>query len=201
LEDKDTDFFESRVAASSLLPPEIQYILPLQEDFLLERPGINIAALTEALELLDNDSQLASIRLMPCPGSTTNSVYKGMWNILTSKDCLFSYQATLWRRSVYSEYMSKLLQQEQISYPELINDRKAWNLHAVRNNPAETYVGINLLTSYFPQMNHLCWSRKGVWANAVYWCPWPYRPTAIVKGTLESWANEMIRREGFYLSN
>jgi hypothetical protein len=30
-------------------------------------------------------------------------------------------------------------------------------------------------------------------------CPWPYRPTAIVKGRLEPWAEELGRREGFNL--
>jgi hypothetical protein len=201
LEEKDSDFLESRCAAMQLLPATIQYVLPLQEDFLLERPGLNVPSLTEALDLLDKDIHLASIRLMPCPGSTTSTVYKGMWNILTTKDCIFSYQATIWRRSVYHDYMIHLLRQEQIAYPELLQDRKAWCLHAIRNNPAETFPGLTLLKNLFPQMNHLCWSRKGVWANAVYWCPWPYRPTAIVKGNLEVWANELIRREGFYLQN
>jgi hypothetical protein len=32
-------------------------------------------------------------------------------------------------------------------------------------------------------------------------CPWPYRPTAIVKGIITSWAKELILREGFFIKN
>jgi hypothetical protein len=30
-------------------------------------------------------------------------------------------------------------------------------------------------------------------------CPWPYRPTAIIKGVLQSFAIELAQREGFKL--
>ena len=35
--------------------------------------------------------------------------------------------------------------------------------------------------------------------NGVYFSPWPYRPTAVVKGDLQQWAKDLIRREGFIL--
>jgi hypothetical protein len=44
---------------------------------------------------------------------------------------------------------------------------------------------------------HLAWPREGAHPNAVYLCPWPYRPTAVVRGLFESWANELAKREGF----
>ncbi len=198
LEDKDADFLESRLAACNALPPTVQYILPLQEDFLLERPGINEPALIEALDLLDKNRLLCSLRLMPCPGPLERPIQMGTnWAVLEHKDLRFSYQATIWRREVYSTYMQALIMQAVQINPTLKPRTPEWNQYAIRVNPAETALGLCLLDALLPAGIHVCWIRKAVWANAVYWCPWPYRPTAIVKGKLEDWAIELVRREGF----
>jgi hypothetical protein len=114
LEAADGDFLQSRYAAMQHLPETVQYVLPLQDDFLLERPGLDTAALESALEILDKDPSVASLRLMPCPGASSSSskelVYNG-WNRLGESDLLFSYQATIWRRSVYTRYMAELIKQ------------------------------------------------------------------------------------------
>ena len=191
------DFLESRIAAMDALPSSIQYVLPLQEDFLLERPGIDVAALTDALTQFDTNHLVQSIRLMPCPGSSAREPFATGWKQLQTNDMVFSYQATLWRRQTYRDYLFRLVRRCQEEYPNLQPLTPEWNQFAVRNNPAETHIGLSLLDSMFPQAIHLCWARKASWANAVYWCPWPYRPTAIVKGVLEPWAAELIRREGF----
>lgn len=199
LADKDSDFFESRVAAMKALPPEVRYVLPLQEDFLLERPGVDATALTNALEILDVDENVLSLRLMPCPGSSAKEGYWGQWKKLLGNDMIFSYQATIWRREVYTNYLTGLIQQRVQFYPDLEPSRYNW--YAVTTNPAETFPGLHLLKLMFPNGIHLCWPRVGAWANAVYQCPWPYRPTAVVKGRLETWAQELAQREGFYLSS
>jgi hypothetical protein len=201
LANEQSDFLESRVAAMEALPSHIQYVLPLQEDFLLERPGIDVTALQEALSLFDSNHLIQSIRLMPCPGSSARNCLFGSWKQLEINDMLFSYQATLWRRSTYRDYLFRLIHQCREEYPHLKPMTPEWNQFAVRNNPAETHLGLSLLDTMFPQAIHLCWSRKASWANAVYWSPWPYRPTAIVKGVLEPWAAELIRREGFVATN
>ena len=200
LKQEHSDFLESRVAAMDALPPTIQYVLPLQEDFLLERPGINEGALKDALELFDSNHLIQSIRLMPCPGSSARQPFVGPWKQLQVNDLCFSYQATLWRRSTYRDYLFRLIRRCQEEYPHYQPCTPEWNQFAARNNPAETHIGLSLLERMFPQAIHLCWSRKASWANAVYWCPWPYRPTAIVKGVLEPWAAELIRREGFAMN-
>lgn len=199
LEDKDGDFLESRVASMKALPAEIQQVLPLQEDFLMERPGIDTAALKHALEILDVDQQVTSLRLMPCPGSSAREGFWGNWLKLLPQDLQFSYQATIWRREVYTFFLERLIQQSFLLFPDLKPRTKEQNEYCIRINPAETHPGDSLMRQLYPTKNHLCWPRKGSWANAVYWCPWPYRPTAIVKGVLQPWARDLIRREGFSL--
>jgi len=208
LDAADADFLQSRHVAMNRLPDTIQYVLPLQDDFLLERPGLDSVALTSALSILDHDPTVASLRLMPCPGSSSKEPYTNGWQRLGGdQDLPFSYQATIWRRSVYTDYMKALIKQGTEALMELdstgcelpISSAK-WNTYAIQTNPAETYIGIQLLKTLYPSMIHLCWARNGTWANAVYMCPWPYRPTAVVKGVLQPWAEELIRREGWKIS-
>ena len=42
---------------------------------------------------------------------------------------------------------------------------------------------------------HIAFERAGPWKNAVFLSPFPYRPTAIVRGELEAWARELMERE------
>jgi hypothetical protein len=197
IDETESDFLESRVAACKALPDEIKYILPLQDDFFLERPGVDCAGLTDALSILDEDESVSSLRLMPCPGSTSKVIYKGSWNTMRDGDLLFSYQATIWRKTIYKGYLDRLITHCRENYPETTITRAEWNKYTISRNPAETAMGLTLLKSYYPTSIHLCWSRKGTWANAVYDCPWPYRPTAVVQGVLQPWALDLIRREGF----
>ena len=199
LNPEDSDFLQSRLAAVRALPAEIRYVLPLQEDFLLERPGLNYGALEGALNELDSRHELLSVRLMPCPGSSERPLGSSPWVPLSPNDLLFSYQATIWRREVYENYMNMLIQNCLEANKHLKPQTAEWNRFSVRSNPAETGFGIELLKRLYPSGQHVCWVRKGVWANAVYWCPFPYRPTAIVQGNLQLWAVELINREGFAL--
>ena len=201
LADMDADFMDSRLAAVKYLPPEIQYILPLQEDFLLERPGLNYSALKHALEILDTDIRVQSLRLMPCPGSRSSSKLWGdNWNLLLPDDMKFCYQATLWRRQIYTDFFQQLIAQCFQNNPALVKGTAEYNRFSVSGNPAENQQGQYLMKTLAPGAHHLCWPRKATWANAVYWCPWPYRPTAVVRGVFESWAQEYVRREGFNVS-
>jgi hypothetical protein len=195
LENSQQDFLESRLAAVKALPAEIKTVLPLQDDFLLERPGMDGEAIKHALDILDVDDEVLSMRLMPSPPSSAKEGFWGNWKRLMSNDALFSFQATLWRREVYVNFMETLIKKERRAQPDLKGDE--WNRHLIGNNPAETYVGQTLLQELYPKGIHLCWPRAGPWANAVYLSPFPYRPTAIVKGVLQPWAEELVKREGF----
>jgi hypothetical protein len=193
-----TDFFESRLAAIEALPTAVKYVLPLQEDFLLER-NVDCDALKEAVDILGLDSSVKGVRLMPCPMSSTGESYQNTarWEILGETDLQFSYQATIWRRDAWITYMRALIQQTRELQPSLKKGSREYNQYAIRGNPAETFVGLSMLKHLFPGGKFLCYKRVGAWANAVYLSPWPYRPTAVVHGVLEKWAVELIRREGF----
>lgn len=183
-------FWDSRAEATRLLPNHIKYVLPMQEDFLLEGRPIN-EVIEQAISLMENHP-ISSMRLMPCPGPKGLAFGGTRWRILDypQDSLLFTYQATLWRRGDYMEFMNLLI--KQVSHkPE------SQNRVAIKMNLAESEQGHLLLKSLGKL--HLAWPREGSHPNAVYLCPWPYRPTAVVRGTLEPWAAELMVREGFSL--
>ena len=183
-------FWDSRAEAVRRLPDHIKYVLPMQDDFLLEGRPMT-AVIDEAIALMENHP-ISSMRLMPCPGPKGIPFQSTKWRILDypQDSLLFTYQATLWRREDYIEFMELLI--KQVSHkPE------SQNRVAIKMNLAESEQGHLLLKSLGKL--HLAWPREGNHPNAVYLCPWPYRPTAVVRGTLEPWAVELMHREGFSL--
>ena len=193
----DSGFWESRVATVEALPSHIKYILPMQEDFLLERPGVDYKALDELLTKMDTTPDILSARLMPCPGPKVVEPLFGKWSTLTDLDTyLFTFQATLWRRDAYVVYLKLIIQEAKRIYPELRQDSKEWSKMAVNVNLAENADGRRIFRELFIKGLHLAWIRTSPRPNAVYECPWPYRPTAVVKGVLMDWAKELMKREG-----
>ena len=183
-------FLESRAAATRLLPESIQYVFPIQEDFLLERQPLQ-EVIQEAAQLLDETS-VSSIRLMPSPGPKGSSFGDTPLRVLgDADDYIFTYQATLWRREAYQEFMDDLIKYININYNPTKEER--FRLQ-IQTNVAETEVGRSILKGL-----HLAWPRAGAQKNAVYLSPWPYRPTAVVQGRLETWAIDLAEREGVSL--
>ena len=188
-------FLDSRYAACMALPSSIRYVFPIQEDFLLEgRPMTE--PITEVLQFMDKDTTIQSVRLMPCPGPggpkgpTDKTRYKtSLLHILESNEMIFTYQATLWRRDSYQNFMQLLC--EYLNSMRLTQEQK--NNMAIRQNIAEVSFGQDLLKAQGGI--HLAWPREGSQPNAVYLCPWPYRPTAIVQGKLQPWAEDLADRE------
>lgn len=190
-------FLESRLAALILLPSEIKYVLPLQEDFLLDRsPDEN--ALLDSLFILDTDRYVSSLRLMPCPGPDESDVLyskEKAWRILGEKNkYIFTYQATLWRRMDLCFYFQSLLHSIEKNFGQREDSEKKYL--ALTNNVGENHYGQDVLKAALPNTMHLCWPRAHSHPNAVYLCPWPYRPTAVTRGRLEPFAEELFRREG-----
>lgn len=195
LKQSDRFFLESRLSATLALPPEIKYIFPIQEDFLLERKPDG-EAIKEAATLLESMNDLSSIRFMPCPGPPTTQ--KVGWASLKGTHYMFSYQATLWRRADYQLFLSAVLDMggfESLCPPNLSDDkRKKWL--QVDFNIAENQFGQQKFAEVLGHKNHLGWVRQGKQPNAVYLSPWPYRPTAVEKGVLGQWAIDLAKREG-----
>lgn len=193
-------FLESRVVAMKHLPQFIKYVLPLQEDFLLDRKP-DYKALEEALVILDTDRQVSSLRLTPCPGPhESDSLYDKTksWKILGDKNLyIFTYQATLWRRMDLELYFTALLSRITKDFE---NKKKLSDIDkkylALTSNIGENKYGQDILKKALPDTLHLSCPRLGEWSNAVYLCPWPYRPTAVTRGRLEPFAEELFQREG-----
>lgn len=202
---EENGFLASRAAACRLLPDTYQYILPMQEDFLLEQPA-NSSALDEACKIFDFDSKVDSIRLMPCPGPVGTVPYsfeweswatKENWKILGSSDeYLFCFQATLWRRTALESWYTQLCAQFAVDYPNAMEEEK--RILEIRANYAENSKGQAYFRKWMKGL-HIAWTRVHKYPNAVYLSPWPYRPTAVVGGVLQPWAIALAKREGFEL--
>ncbi len=201
LEAKDKYFLESRLAAVKALPPSIKYVFPIQEDFLLQaRPDEE--AIEEALQIFDTDTSVASIRFMPCPGPTKEAkAYKSSLYRFLGEHFMFSYQATIWRREEYCLFFASLLEFPEhsfISRPPLgltPDQHKKW--FQVDFNVAENQIGQAKFKEVIGSKLHLAYPRAHPKPNAVYLCPWPYRPTAVEKGKLGQWVYEFAEREGY----
>ena len=194
LSDSDSGFWESRIATVEALPDTIKYILPMQEDFLLERK-VDSEELEKILDYMDSHEEILSARLMPCPGPQSKIEVLEGWSEITEKDeYLFVFQATLWRREAYVSYLKMIIQEAKHLYPNV--DEREWNKKAVNENLAENSYGCRIFLKCFKGKKHLAWIRTSSRPNAVYDSIWPYRPTAIVKGVFQEWAKEMLIREG-----
>jgi hypothetical protein len=192
-------FLESRAAATAALPADIEYVFPIQEDFLLERTPM-WTAFQDAIDILGEYTSVQSMRFMPCPGPSAKDSDFGttQWKILSYPEdtYVFTFQATLWRREAYEKYMNLLLEEIKNTFGFPLTRQQKVEIQ-IRRNVAEIDFGQKLLTRQGGL--HLAWPRQGVQPNAVYLSPWPYRPTAVVQGKLESWAEELSEREGLVL--
>jgi hypothetical protein len=206
LKPEDAGFLDSRRAALEALAAtgEYDYVLPVQEDFLLEGRPIR-GALDAALDYLKrgdkNGIRTASVRLMPSPGpQKKGSEMMAWWDLDEGADTYgFTFQATLWRLDACLAWYTLLTEKLELAVPRATTP-PATRIHVeVRVNFAENADGQRLFwgLSRASGWQHKAWVREGPWSNAVYRCPWPYRPTAIVRGKLESWAKELCEREGF----
>ena len=200
LQKEESEFIESRLAAMNYLPQEYSYVLPLQEDFWLDRRP-DLLRLNEAIKILDTDPKVKSLRLMPSPGpDPADPVYCNNWRVLTVRDTYrFTYQATLWRCGDYSKFLEAVLKSASKDFADINGSKSQWSKFCIRANVAENAKGQELFKNKCMSKDsiHLSIERAHKASNAVFLAPWPYRPTAVVQGTLEPWAREFLEREGF----
>jgi hypothetical protein len=201
LRPSEAGFLDSRAYALQqlALTGRFRYVLPMQDDFLLDRSP-DLAALDQALILLDK-TPIASVRLMPCPGPgglPMNSAPE--WaGISSATDTYgFTFQATLWRLEACMEWYRALSKKLEAEWPVATTAADKRRHVEIRANFAENADGQRFFWEFFKARKevHVGWKRLGAWSNAVYLSPWPYRPTAVVQGRLEPWAAEMGSREG-----
>ena len=207
---EEAGFLDSRAAALRALAAAApargwEFVLPVQEDFLLDRPPalLDMGDSDGAYSRLQAGKGVASVRLMPCPGPqrVTNEI-ANYFPLTPEADTYgFTFQATLWRLEDCAEWYRCLCNELEVAWPRATTEPAKRIEMEVRANFAENADGQRLFWRWSAAhgVRHEAYRRAGPWSNAVYLCPWPYRPTAIVKGRLESWAEEMGRREGFSL--
>ena len=193
---EEAGFLDSRAAAIQhlCLTGRFTMVLPMQEDFLLERdPDPN--ALLEAVKLLRDSC--ASVRLMPCPGPGGPTLKNAQdWAQITPETDTygFTFQATMWRLDECMKWYRGLCRALEDEWPRATTPPDQRRHVEIRANFAENADGQRFFWKHGGL--HVGWIRAGPWSNAVYMSPWPYRPTAIVQGKLEPWAAELGRREG-----
>jgi len=192
LEKENSSFLTSRKRALELLPENIKYVIPMQEDFLLER-YIDIKSIEESIEILDEEEKIFCARYMPCPGPHKDNInYRSKWKHISDKDTYrFCFQASLWKRNECQEWYSAICDE--------VTKRGRKELE-LKMNIAENEIGQTLFLSLFNNKSTIAYIREHKEPNAVYMSPWPYRPTAIIKGLLQPFAIELGQREGFKLS-
>lgn len=196
-------FIDSRWYCLSYLQGKHDYVLPLQDDFILEMP-LREEFLGEILRQMASDDTIASVRLMPCPGPAPTDAIAGpnLRELSPKADPVgFTYQATLWCWNECLAWFQALADRLQIVAPREFTDYKQRVRIEVTGNIAENADGQRMFWELSKKRGykHLAWERAGPQPNAVYLSPFPYRPTAIVRGLMEGWAKELAKREGFQL--
>ncbi len=201
LDKAEAGFLESRKAALRVLKERYKYVFPLQDDFLLEMP-MNGEAFRVLLEALDNTVSIVSARCMPCPGpKTPGKCFKELpgWKPLLKKmdEMGFVFQATLWKTMACYEWYERICKCLEARCPMATTTSSERKRVEISANIAENSIGQAEFWNWTEEKKygHIAWERLGSWKNAVYLSPFPYRPTAIVCGKMESWANELMERE------
>jgi hypothetical protein len=194
-------FIESRLAGLEGLR-SYDFCLMLQDDFILEMPA-RVCEFERLIAYMMANPEVASARLMPCPGpSSRDEDVEGLrgWKRLSpERDTYgFSYQATLWRTAAAEEWFAALVRVLEALIPKGADAKQRRNIE-IRDNLAENSQGQKLFWNILGDRTHIAWVRRGTWSNAVYLSPFPYRPTAIVRGAVEEWARDLAKREGFSL--
>jgi hypothetical protein len=110
---------------------------------------------------------------------------------MSAKDTYhFCFQASLWKRNECQEWYSAICDEVE---------KKGMKELELKMNIAENEIGQSLFLSLFEHKCIIGYIRDHKEPNAVYMSPWPYRPTAIIKGVIQPFAIELGEREGYRL--
>lgn len=181
-----------------------EYIILLQEDFLLDRAP-SYSYIEESISLMQENADVACIRLMPCPGpenkQPNDKFLSNKWlEILPSEAYFFSFQAAIWRLPWVLDFFVEMTKESQ----EYLAGKpiQICNHYWIRLNPCEQELGQKVAIKLLKENGmFLGYPRRCLWPNGVLLSPWPYRPTAVEKGILQQWAIDFLSREGLSMKN
>jgi hypothetical protein len=205
--EESSGFLESRMVALLSVAHDYNYCLPLQEDFLLEMP-MWPDAFENIMKYMDSNMCVVSARVMPCPGPSEKSVVANSlrapdWKLITKETDPFgfTFQATLWKMKPLIQWYTRICAKLETICRKDSTDPSTRKRVELKENLAENAIGQTEFWTWTDEKDyeHIAFERAGPWPNAVYLSPFPYRPTAIVRGKLEAWALELAKREGVTL--
>jgi hypothetical protein len=206
--EESSGFLESRMVALLSVAHDYNYCLPLQEDFLLEMP-MCLEAFENLMKYMDSSMCVVSARCMPCPGPSEQSVHAHIlrvpdWKLIAKETDPFgfTFQATLWKMKPLLHWYMRICKKLETMCPKASTDPATRKRVELKENLAENAIGQDEFWTWTDEKDyeHIALIRAGPWPNAVYLSPFPYRPTAIVRGKLEPWAQDLAKREGVTLN-
>lgn len=197
----ESGFIESRIAALEYIQdgdPSIENVLLLQDDFWIDRPVVE-SEWNAALAYLKKP-EVKSVRLMPCPGPAgAINEWEPFARITDQDQYKFTFQAGLWKINCLVEFFKEVLASAKAEFSMYKLPEKDWSKFCIRHNVAENVGGQDIFKRVCMSQGqiHLAIPRRGNHSGAVNLATVPYRPTAVVQGSLEKWAKEFAIREGF----
>lgn len=165
----DLGFLEGYRYVCHKISYKYKYFILLQDDFLIEK-DVKQNILAKYEDIMENNN-FGFIRIMPCPGPKGERKKFGdieLGRINKNEDYSFSYQTSLWKL----DYFLRITDPPIPRWDDFNMSRKM----KLDKNTEELWGFIRPFKEW----------------NAVYKCPIPYRPTAILKGKLLDWAKPLM---------
>ena len=177
-----------------------EYVLVMQEDFIIENPVDN-DLLLEIFRDLQRDRSIACVRLMPFPpgeGSRITLSKVPYTELTPEQDYSFSFQLTVWDRSVFIQFMESRIKKgrtkaKQLGWAKMDYRRPKPKPEVFQYFNPEFY-GFELFEQ-FPDKKFLCIYSDHAMPESAQHAPIPYRPTAIEDGKVRRWAQDFLKRE------
>jgi hypothetical protein len=163
LKEEEAGFLDSRAAALRKLKEQgkWEFVLPMQEDFLLDRTDGGSWIERGALSFLKGGEKVASVRLMPCPGPKKPQSPDAAWWELDKKydEYGFTFQATLWRLDSCLAWYEAITDRLEKMWPRDSTPPKRRIEIEVRGNFAENADGQRFFWEFFAARGerHMAW--------------------------------------------
>jgi len=194
----DPGFLDSWVNLLREIPED--YVIVLQEDFIIERP-VNQEVLDGIFHDLHCDPSIACVRLMPFPpgkGERITPSTVSYTTLIAEQDYSFSWQLAIWDRLVFIDFMEARIKRGIVKARKqghkTIDYRKPKPKPDVYHYFNPEHHGSELFTQ-FPNKKFLCIYSELKMPESGQHAPISYRPTAVENGQVRRWAQKLFENE------